>query len=206
MSAWRYVQNGQPCGPLDTAALKEMLNRGAISPDTLVWQEGMSDWVAARRLPEFAPPAPAAPPVPPVAPEQPAMPPIPPSVIIAPPAAPPPPSAGAADSDAADVEKNKVFAVLAYLGLLFLVPLLAAPHSKFARYHTNQGLVLFLASFVGIAGTTVLSIIPLLGCIIAILPLAIGVCSLVFMILGIVNAASGQCKPLPLIGQIQLIK
>mgnify|MGYP002689030352 FL=1 len=46
--------------------------------------------------------------------------------------------------DPQDINNNKGMSVLAYIGFLFLVPLLACPNSKFARYHTNQGLVLFL--------------------------------------------------------------
>lgn len=38
-----------------------------------------------------------------------------------------------------DINQNKVMAVLAYIGILVLVPLLAAPNSKYARYHVNQG-------------------------------------------------------------------
>lgn len=42
-------------------------------------------------------------------------------------------------------QNDKIFGVLAYIGILWLVPLLAAPKSKFAKYHANQGLVyLFL--------------------------------------------------------------
>ena len=48
--------------------------------------------------------------------------------------------------DAADIEKNKLMAVLAYI--IFLIPLLAAKDSPFAKYHTNQGLVLFLAAII----------------------------------------------------------
>ena len=44
-----------------------------------------------------------------------------------------------------DINQNKVMAVLAYIGILVLVPLLAAPNSKYARYHANQGLLLFIA-------------------------------------------------------------
>ena len=33
------------------------------------------------------------------------------------------------DFDAADIAKNKVLSLFAYLGLLFLIPLLAAPNS-----------------------------------------------------------------------------
>lgn len=42
--------------------------------------------------------------------------------------------------DPQDINNNKGLSVLAYIGFLFLVPLLACPNSKFARYHTNQGL------------------------------------------------------------------
>ena len=59
-----------------------------------------------------------------------------------------PAPASAADPTRADIEQNKVFAILAYLGILFLVPLLAAPQSPFARYHTNQGIILFITSLI----------------------------------------------------------
>ena len=85
-----------------------------------------------------------------------------------------------AGADPADVEKNKVFGVLAYLGILFLVPLLAAKDSRFAMYHANQGLVLFLF---GVAVGIVIAI-PVLGWIIA--PIG-GLAHLVFMIMGIVS-------------------
>jgi uncharacterized membrane protein len=108
--------------------------------------------------------------------------------------------------DPADVEKNKIFAILAYIGLLFLVPLLAAPQSKFARYHTNQGVVLFLATLIVCFAGGILSLIPFVGCLTSIVVLAAMVGAFVFMIIGILNAANGKCKPLPLIGQYKLIK
>ncbi len=104
-----------------------------------------------------------------------------------------------AQFDKKDIEDNKVWAILAYLGILVLIPLFAAKESKFARYHTNQGFILFL---LGLANT-VLAIIPLLGWILAPL-VAIGL--LVFMILGIINACNGQAKELPLVGKIVIIK
>ena len=47
--------------------------------------------------------------------------------------------------DKADVEQNKVMAILAYFGILVLIPILAAKDSKFARFHANQGLLLCIA-------------------------------------------------------------
>lgn len=192
MSAWRYIQEGQERGPIEEAELQRLLDAGTVAPETLVSREGSSDWIAIRTVPDFRIPTPSpGASVPPVQP--------PPGMSGPSPAAPP-------VSDATDIEENKVYAVLAYIGLLFLVPLLAAPNSKFARYHTNQGIVLFIAILITMAGSMVLAMIPIIGCVAALLPILIGAAAIVFMILGIINAASGQYKPLPLIGHYQLLK
>jgi len=114
----------------------------------------------------------------------------------------------ALEVDAEDAEKNKVFGILAYLGILFLVPLLAAKDSPFAKYHANQGLVLFV---VWIAFAIVLGILNVvlwavgLGFIGSILSL-VYLGFLVLAVMGIINAAGGKCVPLPIIGGIKLIK
>jgi uncharacterized membrane protein len=107
-------------------------------------------------------------------------------------------SGSALSADPADVNTNKWIAVLAYI--LFFLPLLTAKDSRFAMYHANQGLVLLILS---IACNIVLGVIPIIGWIL--LPLA-NLATLVFAILGIVAAANGQLKPLPLIGGITIIK
>ncbi|CCO06933.1 DUF4870 domain-containing protein [Desulforamulus hydrothermalis] len=97
-----------------------------------------------------------------------------------------------------DIDKNKTVAILAYI--LFFIPLLAARESKFAMYHANQGLVLFLAAMiVNVLG----SFIPLIGWFV-ILPLG-NLVIIVLAILGIVNAYKGEAKPLPLLGGIKII-
>lgn len=105
---------------------------------------------------------------------------------------------------------DKVFGVLAYLGLLFLVPLLAG-NTQFTRYHANQGLVLFIAEMIlGVVAEVaigVLSIIPVIGVIVgAIIGGVIGLVGLIFTIIGIVHAANGEMAPLPIIGGITLLK
>ncbi|MBQ4043229.1 MAG: zinc ribbon domain-containing protein [Clostridia bacterium] len=105
--------------------------------------------------------------------------------------------------DPADIEANKVLSLLSYLGILWLIPLLAAPNSRFAKFHTNQGLILWIANLiVGVAGG-VLAIIPILGWLVA---LALGIIMLVLMIIGIVNAVQGRAKQLPIIGKYTLLK
>lgn len=105
---------------------------------------------------------------------------------------------------------DKVFGALGYVGILFLIPLLAGK-TEFTRFHANQGLVLFLADVVsGVAigiVTAVLGMIPVLGVILSsVISGVIGLAIFVLMILGIVNAAQGEMKPLPVIGGIQIIK
>lgn len=105
--------------------------------------------------------------------------------------------------DPNDIQQNKGMAVLAYFGFLFLVPLLAAPNSPYARFHTNQGLVLFI--FDAIVGVVcgILGRIPIAG---AIISSVLGLAVLVLLILGVVNAATGKASELPIIGGIKIIK
>ena len=41
-----------------------------------------------------------------------------------------------------DIAQNKAMAILAYLGILVLIPIFAAKNSAFAKFHANQGLIL----------------------------------------------------------------
>ncbi|WP_404452235.1 hypothetical protein LG329_18035 [Virgibacillus necropolis] len=101
--------------------------------------------------------------------------------------------------ESADIKENKGMAILAYI--IFFIPLLAAKDSKFAMYHANQGLLLFLSWLVvSIVGT----IIPVIGWLL-ILPLG-SLFLIVLLILGIINAANGTKKPLPIIGKYKLLK
>jgi len=110
-----------------------------------------------------------------------------------------------------DIQNNKVMAVLAYIGILVLVPLFAAKESPFARFHTNQGLVLLIVDVIGIVLNYVLGAIFFaiswkLLFLTTIISLVIWLGLLAFSVIGIVNAASGKAKQLPLIGKITLLK
>lgn len=108
-----------------------------------------------------------------------------------------------AQFDPNDIQQNKVMAILAYIGILFLIPLLAAPQSQFARFHANQGLVLFIVDIILGVVVRICLFIPIVGLIIS---SVVGLCIFLLMVLGIVNAASGKGKELPLIGKIRIIK
>jgi len=47
--------NGQAAGPYDTFGLRQLVNRGQLTRNTLVWKEGMSNWAAAGTVNELAP-------------------------------------------------------------------------------------------------------------------------------------------------------
>ena len=115
-----------------------------------------------------------------------------------------------AEYDAQDIANNKVMAVLAYLGILVLIPIFAAKQSKFARYHANQGLVLLIASILyGIAYSILSSIILAISWRLYFIVSIIGLVSIVITILaiiGIINAATGKAKELPLIGKFKILK
>jgi len=115
-----------------------------------------------------------------------------------------------------DAKNNKGMAILAYI--IFFIPLLAGAHkkSRFVKYHANQGLVLFLFYLVyciviGIVTSIIVSAViystaywGTLGAILGLLWL-LYLIPLIWCIIGIVNAAQGKCKPLPIIGGITIL-
>lgn len=116
-----------------------------------------------------------------------------------------------AQSPQDDVSTNKGYAILSYFSLLVLVPIFAAKNSKFARFHANQGLVLLIAeALYGIATAVIVAIFTLINWLVAsIFSTILGLGSILFLvlaILGIVSAAQGECKPLPVLGKITILK
>lgn len=125
--------------------------------------------------------------------------------------------------DPKDINDNKGISILSYLGPLVFIPMFVKKDSKYARFHANQGLTLFI---VCVAYTVLQSV--LLAILRAVFPWKwdygyLGgrgfvfdalstIISLVWIpisiiaIIGIVNAVSGKAKELPLIGKIKLLK
>lgn len=103
------------------------------------------------------------------------------------------------DAVAKDIEENKVYGILAYIGILFIVPLLAAPKSKFGKFHANQGCVLFI----GEVALSIVGMVPILGWLVWFFG---SIAVLVLSIMGIINAANGKMVKLPVVGDIQIIK
>ena len=113
-------------------------------------------------------------------------------------------------ADANDVAQNKGMAILAYI--FFVIPVLAGTYktSDFVKFHTNQGAVLIIFSIAFSVLTYILRVILsriglwwLSYWLIRPLP---GLVWLALCILGIFNVVNKQMKPLPVIGQITIIK
>jgi len=111
--------------------------------------------------------------------------------------------------DAGEVEKNKVLAIVGYIfPILFFIPLVTeAKNSLYAKFHSNQQLILLIFGFAGGIAvgiiSAVLAFIPVMGplMVMLLMPVFWFAC-LGLMIMGIINAANGGAKKLPVIGSL----
>lgn len=105
--------------------------------------------------------------------------------------------------------EGKVMGVLAYLGILVLIPLIGGGHNRFVRFHASQGLTLFvLEAILGVAYRALTWILPfgILWRSVRWLYRLANLLCLVLSITGIANALTGKMKQLPVIGSIQLMR
>lgn len=95
-----------------------------------------------------------------------------------------------------DIEDNKLFAAVAYLGILAFIPLLLRKDSPFAQHHGRQGLALFMVWIVwGIMGL-IFSLAQLSALV------SLGYLALfVFVVIGFTKARKGELWQLPIIGE-----
>ena len=113
--------------------------------------------------------------------------------------------------DPKDAQDNKIMGILAYLWILVFVPIFVAKESPFARFHANQGLILFIATIalnivLYILTFILFFIMPALAVITGILYSLVGLGALVFVIIGIINVTKGEMKELPIIGKYKILK
>ena len=108
---------------------------------------------------------------------------------------------GQAPTSTAGSDNTKILAIVGYIfPILFFVPLLTdAKTNAYARFHANQQLLLLIWYVIA----NVIMIIPILGWIASPIMVVIGI---ILAIMGIVNAAGGVIKQLPIIGKYELIK
>lgn len=116
--------------------------------------------------------------------------------------------------DQSDLDSsNKWSYILAYLWILFFLPLVVCPDSKVGRFHANQGLLLLIFSaIVGMVAGVVggLAWIPVIGGMFGVfsslLASAGGIVHLAAFIYQTVNILNLKAVELPLIGKFRLIK
>jgi hypothetical protein len=54
MTHWFYGENGLQFGPVDDAGIRQLIASGRVIPSTLVWREGMPEWLPLAKVPELA--------------------------------------------------------------------------------------------------------------------------------------------------------
>lgn len=114
-----------------------------------------------------------------------------------------------ANFDPSDVQKNRVLGGLGYL--VFFLPFITCPDSRFGKFCANQGLLAVIAFLVIRLAFWLLDLIfgwiPVVGWIVALVGT---LCYLAFAILVIYYAflaiSKGDARELPYIGGYQIIK
>lgn len=51
---WSYAAMGQQLGPVPESEIRMLIASGGIRDDTLLWQDGMTDWVEVQHIPTFS--------------------------------------------------------------------------------------------------------------------------------------------------------
>ena len=113
--------------------------------------------------------------------------------------------------DKEEIDNNKGMSILAYLSWLVLIPIFAAKKSRYAQFHANQGLILAIIDTAywiinGVITGILMIVSPIASAIVCAITGLFGLVFLVLVILGIVNAASGKAKELPVIGKYKILK
>jgi uncharacterized membrane protein len=105
-----------------------------------------------------------------------------------------------AELPAGKVSQNRtVMIVLAYLWLLALIPLLVEKEDSEVQWHAKNGLVFTAAEFVVYVALMILTVIPALGCLFALLFPLVGLGALVLHIIAIVKGVNGGRLVVPVL-------
>lgn len=126
------------------------------------------------------------------------------------------------------IEKDKVsgneklLGILSYLGVLSLIPYFCGDKSEFVKYHSTQGLNLFIVSIVYFILNHFLSLIKITKTVVSfngvvgtgrVTPFIIrfpllfcGIYLCVISVMGIIHVCLGEKKELPLVKDIKIIK
>jgi uncharacterized membrane protein len=101
----------------------------------------------------------------------------------------------------ANANDDKLITILSYFGILWIVSyiLYGNKKSEYNAFHLRQGLGLIILYFVVMILAYILAYIPILGWLVI---LGLYILLFVFWIMGVIGAAQGTQKPLPLVGKL----
>lgn len=104
-------------------------------------------------------------------------------------------------------QKKKIICALAYVfGILFFLPLVCYPNDRFAKFHANQSLVIFLIVVAGEVIFGILAGIAGLGVVFGIVLAVFNVAVLLACIYAILGVVKGEERGIPLIKSLKLLK
>ncbi|MFN8258601.1 MAG: DUF4870 domain-containing protein [Bacteroidales bacterium] len=103
-----------------------------------------------------------------------------------------------------NAQDDKAIGILSYLGLLWIVAyiLYGSKKTEYNLFHVKQGLGLLIAGIGLYIVCWILVFVPIIGFLFGILSIFVYLGVLVLAILGIISAANGTQKELPLVGKL----
>lgn len=55
MADWFYGKDNTQHGPVSDLEVRNLISTGLITQDTIIWREGMTDWLPMKSVPDFQP-------------------------------------------------------------------------------------------------------------------------------------------------------
>ncbi len=116
------------------------------------------------------------------------------------PQTPPPPPSGSAEGERPpQKDVNVLMAILSYFGILTLIPLFVEKEDEFIQFHAKQGTTLFIIEVVIGFAAGILSLVPLIGCVVGVAELLFTLFLFVFHIIMMIKASKGEWYRIPYI-------
>jgi uncharacterized membrane protein len=109
----------------------------------------------------------------------------------------PPPPPSYTQPPAGTSSNRTLMLVLAYLGILAIIPLVAEKNDREVQWHAKNGLVILVAEIALIVVFSILSHIPGVGCLAVLMFPLFSLVFLVVAIFGIYKAVNGQRLVIP---------
>ncbi len=111
--------------------------------------------------------------------------------------------------DYTDKEKSEgmFFGILSYISVLCLIPYFLEDKNNFVKFHAKQGLNLFLLEvIVGVSASILVFLLLFLGFAIVLVRNIIECVFFVVSIMGIIDAATGKARELPIVNKIKIVR